>query len=147
MAWTSPRTWVAGEVPSATTFNTHVRDNFKAIGDAWGSWSPTITAETGTFTTVSGAGRYIAVGKLIIWSATITITTVGTASGGVRMTLPVNAQAANTQLGTGRENTATGAALEVFAVTASSANIARYDNASAIGAGRTLILGGTYEAA
>lgn len=27
MAWTTPRTWVAGEVPAAATFNTHVRDN------------------------------------------------------------------------------------------------------------------------
>ena len=27
MAWTTPRTWVAGENPTATIFNTHVRDN------------------------------------------------------------------------------------------------------------------------
>lgn len=29
MAWTSPRTWVALEVPTAATFNTHVRDNLR----------------------------------------------------------------------------------------------------------------------
>lgn len=27
MAWSSPRTWVAAEVPTAAIFNTHVRDN------------------------------------------------------------------------------------------------------------------------
>jgi hypothetical protein len=27
MAWTPPRTWVDGETPGASTFNTHVRDN------------------------------------------------------------------------------------------------------------------------
>ena len=27
MGWTNPRTWVAGEIPTAQQFNTHVRDN------------------------------------------------------------------------------------------------------------------------
>ena len=27
MSWTTPRTWVALEVPSAAMFNTHIRDN------------------------------------------------------------------------------------------------------------------------
>jgi hypothetical protein len=27
MAWTTPRTWVDGEVPGGSTFNAHVRDN------------------------------------------------------------------------------------------------------------------------
>jgi hypothetical protein len=31
MAWTAPRTWIAGEVVTASLMNTHVRDNFKAI--------------------------------------------------------------------------------------------------------------------
>lgn len=31
MPWTEPRTWVPGEVPGATEFNTHVRDNLRAI--------------------------------------------------------------------------------------------------------------------
>jgi hypothetical protein len=29
--WTPPRTWVTGEVPTAATFNTHVRDNLNSI--------------------------------------------------------------------------------------------------------------------
>lgn len=31
MAWTSPRTWVAGEKPTAATMNTHIRDNLVAL--------------------------------------------------------------------------------------------------------------------
>ena len=27
MAWTAPRTWVAGEVPTASIMNAHLRDN------------------------------------------------------------------------------------------------------------------------
>lgn len=46
MAWTTPRTWSAGETVTATIMNTHVRDNLNAlaskaivvsIGDATGS--------------------------------------------------------------------------------------------------------------
>lgn len=150
MAWTSPRTWVTGEVPTATIFNTHVRDNLKALGDPWTAWTPTITAQTGTFTTVSGAGRYIAPGKPITWSATITITTVGTASGLIKMTLPVAARAVDLYVGAGREHTSTGKQLLAWTDSTTGASacfISFYDNTSAIGAGRTLILGGTYEAA
>lgn len=31
MAWTTPRTWVAGEVVTASLMNTHVRDNLDAL--------------------------------------------------------------------------------------------------------------------
>ena len=33
MAWTTPRTWVAGEVPTAAIMNAHVRDNLNALKD------------------------------------------------------------------------------------------------------------------
>ena len=37
MAWTSPRTWVAGEIVTAALLNTHVRDNLNDLADgAWG---------------------------------------------------------------------------------------------------------------
>ena len=31
MGWTNPRTWVAGEKPSAATLNAHIRDNLNAL--------------------------------------------------------------------------------------------------------------------
>lgn len=60
MAWTSPRTWVSGEVPPATTWNTHIRDNLKAIGDPWTAYTPTLTG----FTASTNAGKYVLAGKL-----------------------------------------------------------------------------------
>lgn len=31
MSWTSPRTWIAGEIVTAAELNTHVRDNLNAV--------------------------------------------------------------------------------------------------------------------
>ena len=36
MAWTAPRTWVTGELVTASIMNTHVRDNLIAAGE--GEW-------------------------------------------------------------------------------------------------------------
>jgi hypothetical protein len=131
--------WSAGAILTAAQLNTY-------LPQAWSTWTPTITAASGTFTTVSGAGRYIQYGKTVVWSATITITTAGTAAGAVLFTLPVNAQAALGYIGDGRETTSTGAALQVFTVAATTGRAIRYDDTTAIGSGRTLLLSGAYEA-
>lgn len=50
MAWTTPRTWVASELVTATLLNTHLRDNLNALKN------PSVTRKTetaGTFTTSS----------------------------------------------------------------------------------------------
>lgn len=47
MAWTSPRTWVAGETPTAAIFNTHVRDNFSETGPAKVTTAEDILVGTG----------------------------------------------------------------------------------------------------
>lgn len=93
MAWTSPRTWVAGETPTAATFNLHIRDNFKAIGDAWTAYTPTWTATTTDPVIGNGTinGKYMAAGKLIHARIVIvagSTTTFGT-GGGYRFGLPV----------------------------------------------------------
>lgn len=36
MAWTAPRTWVAGEIVTAALMNTHLRDNLNDLAD--GTW-------------------------------------------------------------------------------------------------------------
>lgn len=41
MAWTSPLTWVAGQVVTAAQLNTHVRDNLNDLSD--GSWGRDLT--------------------------------------------------------------------------------------------------------
>lgn len=42
MAWTSPRTWIAGETVTASIMNTHVRDNQNVVSTAFvkgGAWA------------------------------------------------------------------------------------------------------------
>ncbi len=87
MAWTDPRTWVASEVVSASIMNTHVRDNFKAIGDAWASYTPTLS----NWTLVNGTltGKYLQAGKLVIGKLTYTVGSTDTKSGGPVFSLPV----------------------------------------------------------
>jgi hypothetical protein len=49
MAWTSPRTWVAGETITAAILNTHLRDNLLDLGGttaAWTTFTPTTTLIT-----------------------------------------------------------------------------------------------------
>lgn len=59
---------------------------------AWTSFTPTITASSGTFTTVSGQGKYQRIGKTCIYQFGVSTTTNGTAAQSVRVTLPFAAQ-------------------------------------------------------
>lgn len=59
MAWTSPRTWVAGEVVTAALINTHLRDNLNHLNDS----SSLIIART-KLTAVSDMIRLPAAGSL-----------------------------------------------------------------------------------
>lgn len=92
MAWTSPRTWVAGEIVTAALMNLHIRDNLKAIGDPWTAYTPVWTATTTNPTIGNGAitGAFIAVGKLVVWRFNITMgSTTGFGSGSYEISLPV----------------------------------------------------------
>ena len=95
MAWSTPRTWVAGEKPTATDFNTHVRDQFRMLGDAWATFTSTWSGSTTN--PVLGNGTQTAearqINKAIDFAIVITAgstTTFGT--GQWRLTLPVAAR-------------------------------------------------------
>jgi hypothetical protein len=67
MGWTSPRTWVAGEKPSAATMNAHIRDNFNAINgfvrktaDESVTSSATLQNDDHLLYTIGATGTYIA---------------------------------------------------------------------------------------
>ncbi len=94
MVWTNPRTWVAGEKPSAATLNQHVRDNFKAIGDAWTAYTPTTTNITLTGGTLTG--HYSEAGKDIKFRIKFVLGVGSAITGSPTFTLPVNATAART---------------------------------------------------
>lgn len=92
MTWTDPRTWLAGERLTAALLNQQLRDNQKAIGDAWTAYTPTWSS-TGTAVALGNGtvtGAYIEAGNLIIWKFLITsgtTTTYGT--GNYAISLPV----------------------------------------------------------
>lgn len=64
MAWTSPRTWVAGEVVTAALLNTHLRDNLlelNSTASAWTTFAPTLSGFA-----LSGSNiRYKQIGKTV----------------------------------------------------------------------------------
>jgi hypothetical protein len=52
-------------------------------------WTPTVTASSGTFTTVSASGSYHKVGDSVyLYEIEVVITTAGTAAGSIVVTLP-----------------------------------------------------------
>lgn len=120
-----------------------------SFGGAWTAFTPTVTAQAGTFTSTSASMRYTQIGKTVMFQGTVTITTVGTAANSVNITIPVAAQAGTLGLsvGTGRESALGGKALTVTLANTGAATILNYDNSSPIAAGAVLRVSGTYEAA
>lgn len=66
MVWTSPRTWVAGEKPSAATMNLHIRDNLNALNgyvaktaDQSITSSTVQTNDTHLLYTIGATGTYV----------------------------------------------------------------------------------------
>jgi len=119
------------------------------VTGAWTSFTPTITAVTGTFTTVSATGYWIQIGKIVHMSFIITITTNGTAAGGVIMTLPTNSKGYGRGFVIGREDAATGKMFTGVYGGGAGTDVSLYDYANAYpgGTGYVLVGGGTYEGA
>ena len=53
-----------------------------------GTWSPTVTATSGSYTTTVKDGRYTKIGRTVIAQIYVQITTLGTAAGDMVVTLP-----------------------------------------------------------
>ena len=111
---------------------------------AWTSWTPVVTSGTGSFTTVSGTGKYIRIGKLCTVRIQINITTNGTAATNILATLPFTAT--NQDVGTFREGSATGQCGVVQAST-TNADFRTFTNAYPGGSGYVIIGSLTYEVA
>jgi uncharacterized protein (DUF697 family) len=138
----TPFPFVAGAVLTAAQLN--------SIGEAYTAYTPTITATTGTFTTVSATGYYTRVNKIVIGYARITISNNGTAAGAIIATLPVTSKTnyqAGQSLGFGREGAINGNALVVDWNSATAVNITTYNNQYPGGNGYSIGINFTYEAA
>lgn len=94
MAWNNPATFTAGSVLTASTMNAQVRDNFKAIGDSWASYTPQWIGATTNPVIGNGtlAGNYMQAGKLVHFRIRVVMGTTTTyGSGAWTFGLPVAA--------------------------------------------------------
>lgn len=93
-----------------------------------GTFTPTITAASGTFTTVSASGEYTKIGNRVLWFVKVTITTNGTAATYVIASgFPFTFGQAH--IGNGREIAALGWQLQTAGNASGSAiNILKWDN-------------------
>lgn len=87
MAWTLPRTWVAGEVVTAALLNTHLRDNLNAVSGILAD-----AAENIVNLPLNGATsfhRYTQIGKWVVGE--FHLVSSGAGSGTLELSLPVTA--------------------------------------------------------
>src|SRR5262249_16266475 len=73
---------------------------------AWKAYTPSFGASSGSITSATASGRYRLVGKTCNFSASLSITTNGTAAGSISIGLPVAASAVS--IANGRETNVTG---------------------------------------
>lgn len=111
----------------------------------WKTYTPTITAGTGSFTSVNASGRYFQYGKTIFVRMQINIVTNGTAAGGVKATLPIEGLTTLDTVFYGREDAVTGKMLQARYLNTTAILIYNYDNSYPGGTGYKLDISGTYE--
>lgn len=115
------------------------------IATAWTAYTPTVSATSGTFTTVSATGRYKQIGKTIHMQADVTMTNVGTAVTNLQITLPFTA-ASNVYIGAAREHALTGKSGAAIIQSGGSVAIAiDATGATFIANGNVVAFGITYE--
>jgi hypothetical protein len=69
---------------------------------SWTDYTPTVTAWSGTFGSVSATGRFKQIGKTVFMEADVNIINAGTATSNIMVSLPV-APAAHNYVGTSYE--------------------------------------------
>lgn len=112
-----------------------------ALGYAEATYTPTVTASSGTFTTVSATGRSVRVKKLIVFEAQIVVTSLGTASGLIQFTLPFSA-VAGFPVTAFNQSTGASFAGQTFSPTAAQGAVLP---AGGVIAANTYLVGGSYE--
>lgn len=116
----------------------------------WQTWTPTMTPEFGTFTNVTSLfARYTAHGKTINYTVRVDMANIGTGTGGLRISLPFTVQGVGTPefIAVGRDITIGPMLQGVMTAGSTVVNVLRYDNASPMASGRSIIITGMYEAA
>lgn len=100
-----------------------------------GTWSGTVTADTGTFTTVAlDEAIYTKIGNVVTVWGRVNITTAGTAAGDIILSGAAPFSSAATIVGAGREFNINGFVCWAF-ITGTTIRIRKYDNTTIIGNG------------
>ena len=118
---------------------------------AWQAWTPTITSDGGSLgsTSVINA-RYSQINKTVVCTLDVRVTGVGSATGGLRFTLPVTMTtncAVDGAIGSWREYNTTGETGVVCKQTTTIGVLRRYDNGAILNTGRYFGATFMYEAA
>lgn len=131
-----------GQVLTAATMN--------SIGATWETWTPTVTPSAGVFYVLTvNSAKYSRTQKLITCSFDYTVTSVGTASGALQMTLPFAAvsTANGASVGVYRERSVTGDQGFCNISGTTTCFLLRYDQGAILNTGRSFAGTFTYEAA
>lgn len=137
----------AGQVLTANASGSPSWVTPAANNDAWISYTPTITPQTGSLTSYTlNAARYKQIGKLVTLQIAFTITNNGTASGIIYVSTPSGLTPTNYAVGSGRENGITGNMLQLFN-SGSNILILTYNNGYAGGTNYSIVGTITYEIA
>jgi hypothetical protein len=109
-----------------------------------GTWTPTIAAETGTIgATVVNSANYTKIGRLVSVTFDITITSAGTGTAGLKISLPFSCVAGNTA-GALREYQVTGNMGQVYRFDATNLLCNSYNNSTLIVSNYKVMGGYTY---
>lgn len=106
------------------------------------SYTPTVTAGSGSFTSASATGYYMKIANCYFFKATVTITTNGTAAGTVDITLPDTPS--GTALAWGRENNTTGNMIQGHCINSQTMKLRDYANNYPGGSGYSIQVEGFF---
>jgi len=140
------------EVVPTHTMLCGIADNGGVFGgflynETWLTYTPTISAASGSLSSASGAMRYRRIGKQIFFTCDLFITTNGSATTAVQITLPPSGGTVSAKnfYATGRNATSGGALNVLILANSQTALIRKYDD-SYPGANSTLLeFSGMYE--
>jgi hypothetical protein len=139
----TPSSGAGVNIPSTSSYQ--INGTVVLDGDAWTTYTPTAScgAGSGTWGTLTNAGKYKRVGKTVHFSFSVPLTTNGTCAGSLTIGLPV--QASGTFVFMGREDAISGVMLQAKTISSATVNVLKYDNTYPGGTGASFIVTGTYE--
>jgi hypothetical protein len=115
--------------------------------DYWFSYTPVMTASSGTLTAGACTGNYMRKGKTVFFQANCVISNNGTGASAINITLPVNSSSVGRFTVSGRADTITGKTLTgVVIVSTNVVTITDYNGAYPGATGETILVSGWYAA-